>query len=84
MFKFKVGDRVVNIRVGVYKYEPIEVILLEETEEVTFYSHRYYIKYLNVYNVQNTNMTQWVHEDDLDFDKSYYRDTIIDEIINLQ
>lgn len=73
---FQVGDRVRNISTNVYKDEPIEVL-------VTFHKNkRYHVKYLNVYNVQNTNMTQWLHEDDLDFDKSYYREIKLNQILD--
>jgi len=70
----KVGDRVRNIRVEVYKDEPIVVIDIFENK-------RYHIEYLNVYTVQNTNMLSWVDEDDITLDVEYYRNEKLNEIL---
>jgi len=70
----KVGDRVRNIRVEVYKGEPIVVI--DESGR-----NRYHIKYLNVYTVQNTNMLSWVDEGDLTLDIEYYRDSKLEKLL---
>ncbi len=70
----QIGDRVRNIRVEVYKEEPIVVI--------ESWRNRYHIKYLNVYAVQNTNMLSWVDEDDITLDIEYYRDLKLEKILN--
>jgi len=74
---FQVGDRVIR---GGFKYDykddPIEII-------VTLHrNRRYVIKYLNQYNIQGQNVTSWVHEDDLEYDKAYYREIKINQILN--
>jgi hypothetical protein len=74
MNKLKVGDRVRNIRVKIYKDEPIEVI--------DVYRTRYNIKYLNVFNRIGDNMTSWVDEDDITLDIEYYRDLKLEKILN--
>lgn len=71
----KVGDRVRNIRVEVYKDEPIVVIDIFENK-------RYHIKYLNVYTVQNTNMLSWVDEDYITLDIEYYRNLKLEKLLN--
>ena len=71
----KVGDRVRNLRVDVYKDEPIVVIDKS-------WRNRYHIKYLNVYTVQNTNMLSWVDEDVITLDIEYYRNLKIEKILN--
>jgi len=73
----KVGDRVRNIRVEVYKDEPIVVVDI-------FDNKRYHIKYLNVYTVQNTNMLSWVDEDDITLDVEYYRNLKIQNILGYE
>jgi hypothetical protein len=74
MNKLKVGDRVRNIRVKIYKDEPIEVI--------DVYRTRYNIKYLNVFNRIGDNMTSWADEDDITLDIEYYRDLKLEKILN--
>jgi hypothetical protein len=74
MNKLKVGDRVRNIRVEVYKDEPIVVIDISNTKT--------HIKYLNVYTVQNTNMLSWVDVDDITLDIEYYRDQKLNKLLN--
>ncbi len=73
----KVGNRVRNIRVEVYKDEPIVVIDIFENK-------RYHIEYLNVYTVQNTNMLSWVDEGDLTLDIEYYRNLKIENILGYE
>jgi len=70
----KVGDRVRNIRLEVYKDEPIVVIDKS-------WRNRYHIEYLNVYTVQNTNMLSWVDEDDITLDIEYYRELKLEELL---
>jgi len=74
MNKLKVGDRVRNIRLEVYKDEPIVVIDISNTKT--------HIKYLNVYTVQNTNMLSWVDVDDITLDIEYYRDQKLNKLLN--
>jgi hypothetical protein len=71
----KVGDRVRNIRVEVYKDEPIVVIDIYDNK-------RYHLEYLNVYTVQNTNMLSWVDEDDITLDIEYYRNLKLEKLLN--
>jgi len=73
----KVGNRVRNIRVEVYKDEPIVVIDIFENK-------RYHIEYLNVYTVQNTNMLSWVDEDDITLDIEYYRNEKLNKILGYE
>jgi len=70
----QIGDRVRNIRVEVYKDEPIVVIDKS-------WRNRYHIKYLNVYTVQNTNMLSWVDKDDVTLDIEYYRDSKLEKLL---
>jgi hypothetical protein len=70
----QIGDRVRNIRVEVYKDEPIVVIDIYDNK-------RYHIKYLNVYTVQNTNMLSWVDKDDITLDIEYYRDIKLEKLL---
>jgi hypothetical protein len=71
----KVGDRVRNIRVEVYKDEPIVVIDIYDNK-------RYHLEYLNVYTVQNTNMLSWVDKDDITLDIEYYRERKLKKILD--
>ena len=71
----KVGDRVRNVRVGVYKDEPIVI-----DGEAAF--NRYHIKYLNVFTVSGTNMVNWVDGGDITLDIEYYRNLKIENILN--
>jgi hypothetical protein len=73
----KVGNRVRNIRVEVYKDEPIVVIDIFENK-------RYHIEYLNVYTVQNTNMLSWVDKDDITLDIEYYRNEKLNKILGYE
>lgn len=72
---FKVGDRVRNVRVEVYKDEPI--VVHGESE-----FNRYHITYLNVYNVSGTNMLAWVDTRDITLDVEYYRNLKIESILD--
>lgn len=73
---FNVGDRVKELRRDCYKNEPIEIISTLKKNK------RYHLKYLNVFNVQGTNMLFWVHEDDIILDKEYYRDLKINQLLD--
>ena len=73
----KVGNRVRNIRVEVYKDEPIVVIDIFENK-------RYHIEYLNVYTVQNTTMLSWVDKDDITLDIEYYRNEKLNKILGYE
>lgn len=82
----QVGDRVRNIRVEVYKDEPIIVVDVFSGFSGGAFARsgrkRYHIKYLNVYTVQNTNMMSWVDEDDITLDIEYYRNYKLEELLN--
>ncbi len=84
MNKLKVGDRVRNIRVKIYKDEPIEVIDVYKKKGGQILSNdtRYNIKYLNVFNRIGDNMTSWVSEDDITLDIEYYRDQKLNKLLN--
>ena len=71
----KVGDRVRNVRVDVYKDEPIVIDV-----EAAF--NRYHIKYLNVFTVSGDNMVSWVGGNDITLDIEYYRNLKIESILN--
>ncbi len=74
----KIGDRVKDIKVEVYKNSPIEIVDVSEEWNTL----RYRVKYLKIYNVLGDNMIRWVDEDDIELDKEYYRDLKIDVILN--
>ena len=84
MNKLKVGDRVRNIRVKIYKDEPIEVIDVYKKKggQISSSDTRYNIKYLNVFNRIGDNMTSWVSEDDITLDIEYYRDQKLNKLLN--
>ena len=73
---FNVGDRVKELGRNCYKDKPIEIIATMKKNK------RYHLKYLNVFNVQGTNMLFWVHEDDIILDKEYYRDLKINQLLD--
>lgn len=74
MIKFKVGDMVKDIRREAYKDDPIKIIKVN--------GNRYQLEYLNVYNVQGTNMLFWVDVEDIELDLEYYREQKINNILN--
>ena len=74
----KIGDRVKDIKVEVYKNSPIEIVDVSEEWNTL----RYRVKYLKIYNVLGDNMIRWVDEDDIELDKEYYRDKKIETILN--
>jgi excinuclease UvrABC nuclease subunit len=45
-------------------------------------NNRYYIRYLDNYNVQGTNVEKWVAYSDIKLDKEYYRDLKIEQILD--
>jgi len=71
----QIGDRVRNIRVEVYKDEPIVVIDI-------FDKKRYHIEYLNVYTINKTNMKTWVDVGDIALDIEYYRNLKLEKLLN--
>lgn len=73
---FNVGDRVKELGRNCYKDEPIEIIATMKKNK------RYHLKYLNVFNLQGTNMLFWVHEDEIVLDKEYYRDLKISQLLD--
>lgn len=73
----KVGDRVKNIRVKAYKFEPM--VIIEISEE--WNTLRYLVEYLGIFNTSGKKMTNWVGEDDIMLDIEFYRDEKIKEIL---
>ena len=73
----KVGDRVRNVRVDVYKDEPIVIDV-----EAAF--NRYHIKYLNVFTVSGDNMVSWVGGNDITLDIEYYRNEKLNKILGYE
>lgn len=45
-------------------------------------NNRYYIRYLNNFNTQGTNVKSWVGYNDIKLDKEYYRDLKISQILD--
>ena len=79
----KVGDRVRNVRVDVYKDEPIVIVgESDNNNSLKIKFNRYHIKYLNVFTVSGDNMISWVDESDIVLDIEYYRNLKIENILN--
>jgi len=79
----KLGDRVRNIRVRIYKDEPIEIVDIDLTyPSLTSSELRYKIKYLNVFNRLGDNMVSWVSGEDITLDIEYYRDQKLNKLLN--
>ena len=78
----KIGDRVRNVRVGVYKDEPIVIVgESDNNNSLKIKFNRYHIKYLNVFTVSLDNMMSWVDEDDITLDVEYYRNEKLNKIL---
>ena len=78
----KIGDRVRNVRVGVYKDEPTVIVgESDNNNSLKIKFNRYHIKYLNVFTVSGDNMISWVDESDIVLDIEYYRDKKINKIL---
>ena len=78
----KVGDRVRNVRVGVYKDEPIVIVgESDNNNSLKIKFNRYHIKYLNVFTVSGDNMMSWVDESDIFLDIEYYRNEKLNKIL---
>lgn len=45
-------------------------------------NNRYYIRYLDNFNTQGTNVERWVAYSDIELDIEYYRDLKIEQILN--
>jgi hypothetical protein len=45
-------------------------------------NNRYYIRYLDNFNTQVTNVESWVAYSDIELDREYYRDLKIEQILN--
>lgn len=78
----KIGDRVRNIRVDVYKDEPIFIVGESDQNKINRFSNRYHIKYLNVFTVSDDNMMSWVDESDIVLDIEYYREQKLNKILD--
>jgi hypothetical protein len=78
----KIGDRVRNVRVGVYKEEPIVIVgESDNNNSLKIKFNRYHIKYLNVFTVSGDNMMSWVDESDIALDIEYYREQKLNKIL---
>ena len=78
----KVGDRVRNVRVDVYKDEPIVIVgESDNNNSLKIKFNRYHIKYLNVFTVSGDNMMSWVDESDIVLDIEYYRNEKLNKIL---
>ena len=81
----KIGDRVRNVRVGVYKDEPIVIVgESDNNNSLKIKFNRYHIKYLNVFTVSGDNMISWVDESDIVLDIEYYREQKINKILGYE
>jgi len=81
----KIGDRVRNVRVDVYKDEPIVIVgESDNNNSLKIKFNRYHIKYLNVFTVSGDNMMSWVDEDDLTLDMKYYRNEKLNKILGYE
>lgn len=79
----KIRDRVRNVRVDVYKDEPIVIVgESDNNSSLKIKSNRYHIKYLNVFTVSGDNMMSWVDESDIVLDIEYYRNLKIESILD--
>jgi hypothetical protein len=78
----KIGDRVRNVRVDVYKDEPIVIVgESDNNNSLKIKFNRYRIKYLNVFTVSGDNMMSWVDESDIVLDIEYYRNEKLNKIL---
>ena len=77
----KIGDRVRNVRVDVYKDEPIVIVgESDNNNSLKIKFNRYHIKYLNVFTVSGDNMMSWVDES-IVLDIEYYRNEKLNKIL---
>ena len=78
----KIGDRVRNVRVDVYKDESVVIVgESDNNNSLKIKFNRYHIKYLNVFTVSGDNMMSWVDESDITLDMEYYREQKINKIL---
>ena len=81
----KIGDRVRNVRVDVYKDEPIVIVgESDNNNSLRIKFNRYHIKYLNVFTVSGDNMMSWVDESDIVLDIEYYRNEKLNKILGYE
>jgi hypothetical protein len=81
----KIGDRVRNVRVDVYKDEPIVIVgESDNNNSLKIKFNRYRIKYLNVFTVSGDNMMSWVDESDIVLDIEYYRNEKLNKILGYE
>ena len=81
----KIGDRVRNVRVDVYKDEPIVIVgESDNNNSLKIKFNRYHIKYLNVFTVSGDNMMSWVDESDIVLDIEYYRNEKLNKILGYE
>lgn len=74
---FKIGD-LVKIVDSEFENELCEIIHINNFEM----GSRYQVKYPDVYILDGTNLTSWVHELDLVLDVEYYRDHKLDQVLD--
>lgn len=77
MTNFKIGDKV-KIVDSEFENELCEIIHINNFEM----GSKYQVKYPDVYILDGTNLTSWVHELDLVLDVEYYRDHKLDKVLD--
>ena len=88
MSKFKIGDRVIykeeNNREIFYRYDCEPPGLLGEKAIIITlpedFPHRVEVKFLDLSNVQGTNMVWWCSIYDIELDREWYREMKLKEI----
>lgn len=70
---YEVGDRV--IKADHRGNHNCIIIVIHRT-------NRYYIRYLDNFNTQGTNVESWVAYSDIELDREYYRDLKIEQILD--
>ena len=73
MVYYEVGDRV--IKADHRGNHNCIIIVIHRT-------NRYYIRYLDNFNTQGTNVESWVAYSDIELDREYYRDLKIEQILD--
>lgn len=88
--KFKIGDRIriVNARgltgvntssTGIKSYETIGHAGVIVDYQMDY--NRYRIKYTDLFNTQGNNVIYWLHQDDIQLDKEFYRDEKLEQLL---
>ena len=74
MVYYEVGDRV--IKVDHRGNQNCIIIVIHRP------NNRYYIRYIDNFNTQGTNVERWVAYSDIELDREYYRDLKINQILD--